>query len=245
MVLYLIGLGLHDPKDISIKGLEVVKEADEVYLEGYTSSLYATKEELERFYGRPILPADRTCVEQTLPKEILPRAKEKVIALLVIGDPLAATTHMSLRLDAHEKGIPVKVIHNASVLTAIGVTGLELYKFGKVTSIPFENTDVTAPIDAYKLNQDAGLHTLFLLDLMPDEDRFMRVAEAAAYLIRMGIDPDKTAIACAGLGDDEPELCTTSLKQMQDKQPEKIPQCLILPGRLHFLEEESIELWRR
>lgn len=46
-MLYLIGLGLCDPSDITVKGLEAVKKASRVYLEAYTSILIASsKEEL-------------------------------------------------------------------------------------------------------------------------------------------------------------------------------------------------------
>ena len=43
MALYLIGLGLTDEKDITIKGLETVQKCDLVYLEGYTSLLQTSK----------------------------------------------------------------------------------------------------------------------------------------------------------------------------------------------------------
>ena len=45
-MLYLVGLGLGDPKDITVRGLEIVKSADEVYLEAYTSILTVGKEAL-------------------------------------------------------------------------------------------------------------------------------------------------------------------------------------------------------
>jgi diphthine synthase len=48
-MLYLIGLGLGDAEDISIKGLEVVKNAKEVYLETYTSILTVGKDALVRY----------------------------------------------------------------------------------------------------------------------------------------------------------------------------------------------------
>jgi diphthine synthase len=48
-MLYLIGLGLGDVEDISIKGLEVVKNAKEVYLEAYTSILTVGKDALVRY----------------------------------------------------------------------------------------------------------------------------------------------------------------------------------------------------
>ena len=48
-MLYLIGLGLGDAKDITVKGLEIVKSAERVYLEAYTSILTVGKEELVSF----------------------------------------------------------------------------------------------------------------------------------------------------------------------------------------------------
>ncbi len=51
-MLYLIGLGLCDPKDITVKGLEVVKKASRVYLEAYTSILIGCgKQELVCLYN--------------------------------------------------------------------------------------------------------------------------------------------------------------------------------------------------
>jgi diphthamide biosynthesis methyltransferase len=45
-MLYLIGLGLADEKDITVKGLEIVKRAERVYLEAYTSILHCGKDKL-------------------------------------------------------------------------------------------------------------------------------------------------------------------------------------------------------
>lgn len=39
MPLYIIGLGLGDEKDITIKGAEAIKNCDKVFLEAYTSIL--------------------------------------------------------------------------------------------------------------------------------------------------------------------------------------------------------------
>jgi len=46
MVFYLIGIGLGDPQDITVKGLNVVKTASQVYLEAYTSILSCGRDEL-------------------------------------------------------------------------------------------------------------------------------------------------------------------------------------------------------
>ena len=62
MVLYIIGLGLGDEKDITIRGLECVKKCKTLYLEYYTSILGIDHIKLEKFYGVPIVLADRTMV---------------------------------------------------------------------------------------------------------------------------------------------------------------------------------------
>jgi len=63
MVLYVIGLGLGDEDDITVKGLKAVQLCDKVYLEAYTSVLAAPKERLEEAYGKEIVVADRNMVE--------------------------------------------------------------------------------------------------------------------------------------------------------------------------------------
>ena len=45
-MLYLVGLGLADETDITVKGLQIVKQASRVYLEAYTSVLLVGKEKL-------------------------------------------------------------------------------------------------------------------------------------------------------------------------------------------------------
>lgn len=50
-MLYLVGLGLGDEKDITVRGLEAVKKCDHVYLEAYTSILLVDKSKL---VSRPV-----------------------------------------------------------------------------------------------------------------------------------------------------------------------------------------------
>ena len=45
-MLYLIGLGLGDERDITLRGLESVKRCSKVYLEAYTSILLVDKSKL-------------------------------------------------------------------------------------------------------------------------------------------------------------------------------------------------------
>ncbi|KAM9687197.1 diphthine methyl ester synthase isoform 1-T1 [Trichechus inunguis] len=169
-MLYLIGLGLGDAKDITVKGLEVVKRCSRVYLEAYTSILTVGKEALEEFYGRKLIVADREEVEQKA-DNILEDADLSDVAFLVVGDPFGATTHSDLVLRAAKRGIPYRVIHNASIMNAVGCCGLQLYKFGETVSIVFW-TDTWRPesfFDRVKKNRQNGMHTLCLLDIKVKE----------------------------------------------------------------------------
>jgi diphthine synthase len=78
-----------------------------------------------------------------------------------------ATTHTDLVVRAKKMGVEVKVIHNASVMNAIGVCGLQLYRYGETISIPFF-TEEWRPDSFYEKiqnNSRLGLHTLCLLGL--------------------------------------------------------------------------------
>lgn len=244
MALYMIGLGLGDHKDISLYGLEVVKKCNSIYLESYTSVLGCSIKDLESLYKKKIIIADRNLVENEAEQTILKDAKEEDAAFLVIGDVFSATTHMDLYMRARNKGINVEVIHNASVLTAIGITGLEIYKFGKVTSIPFNNKEVNSPIEIYNANQKINAHTLFLLDLDPINKKFLSINEAAKYLLDKGVK-DVAGVGCAALGGDKPEIKYAKLSELAKFKFTKYPQCLILPSKsLHFMEEEVLEMWK-
>ncbi|MBW2996258.1 diphthine synthase [Candidatus Woesearchaeota archaeon] len=244
MTLYFIGLGLNDEKDISIKGLETIKRCKYIYLENYTSILKCSKESLEKFYSKEIIPADRDLVEKQAETTILKHAKEADTAFLVIGDPMCATTHTDLFLRAKKAGIETKVIHNASIISAIGITGLEVYKFGKTTSIPFENENIKAPYDALINNLDKGLHTLFLLDLKPNKNEFLTIKQAIEYLEKQGLIPETKLIACARIGSDSPVIKYGTPAQLKEIQYGSAPYCLIIPAKLHFVEEEFLEQYK-
>jgi len=234
----MIGIGLWDATDISLKGLEIVKNCDKVFLESYTSKLGCELKTMQNCYGKQIIVADRDLVESRA-EEILDAAKEGNVAFLVIGDVFAATTHVDLRLRAKEKGIDVKIVHNASVITAVGETGLELYKFGKTVSIPFDNKDVTSPVKAYEDNKALGLHTLFLLDIRMDEDSLMSINHACEYLLKH--TDDVMGVGVAGLGSPRPRIVYKKLGELQKADFSIFPQCLIIPGKLHFMEEDSLK----
>ncbi len=239
-MLYLIGLGLQDEKDLSLKSLEVLKKCSQIYLEGYTSRLNFDLKQLEDMIGKKIFIASRDMLENKMDEFIL-NAKNKDVALLVIGDPLMATTHNVMLLEAEKKKIGSRVIHNASVLNAVADTGLSLYNFGKIASIPFENKDIISPVEIANVNKKAGMHTLFLLDLK--NGKYMSINDGLRYLLDKGIK-DELAIGCAGLGRKEQEIKAGKMSKLIRHKFNQEPGCIILPGKMHFLEEEAIERWK-
>ncbi len=242
MTLYFIGLGLGDEKDITVKGIEIIKKADVVYLEEYTSKLVmCSKEELEKFYGKKIISADRDLVENKAEDTILKDAKTKEVAFLVIGDPFSATTHLDLKIRANELKIKTVVIQNTSIINAVSIIGLDIYKYGRVTTIPFENKNVNSPLAVIKNNMKNKLHTLVLLDLDPAHDKYMNVSEALDYLLKKGMGANQLCVGCGGVGSEIPLIKAGKARDLLKAKFDRFPQCLIVPAKLHFMEEEALK----
>lgn len=237
-MIYFIGLGLGNEKSVTLEGLEAIKESDLVYLEIYTSKLQCSIKDLERLYKKKIILANRNLIENS--NEILNNAKTKVVSLLIIGSPFAATTHFELLKQAKENKIPFKIINNASIFTAVGITGLNLYNFGKITSIPFKNQNIKTPIQVINNNLKNNLHTLVLLDLDPEKNKFMTVDSAINYLKNK--IKTKLIIGCSALGSKKQEIKIGSLKTKFALK--NYPQCLIIPAKLNFKEKEFLEIWK-
>ncbi|EZG81182.1 diphthine synthase [Gregarina niphandrodes] len=172
MVLYLVGLGLGSLDDVTVRGAKALDESSYLYLEAYTS----VQEDLsvnflkERYPTKEVIEADRTMVESAC-DDMLERAKNSVVSFLVVGDPFGATTHADLFLRAKEMGVEIKIFHNTSIINAVGTTGLQLYRFGQVVSIPFFDGTwrPTSFVDKILENFQMGLHTLALLDIKVKE----------------------------------------------------------------------------
>ena len=149
-MLKFIGLGIHDEKDISLRGLEEARDCDLLYLDTYTSRV-PEKEKLEEVIGKQVKPLTREEIEET--STLLD--KEKKIGLLVGGDPLCATTHMEQYLRAATEGIKTKIINSSSIFSAIAETGLQIYKFGRTITIarPEKNFTPTSAYDAIAENR--------------------------------------------------------------------------------------------
>ena len=248
-MLYLIGLGLEDEKSVSIRALDIIQHADFIFLEGYTSKLSNfNSERMESLFKHRVKVVERSFVEND--SELLDLAGKKDVVLLVIGDPMIATTHLELVLDAESKEVNVEIINNVSVLNAVANLGLEIYKFGKTTSIPFTTKSFKpeTPYEIIKRNKSIDAHTLCLLDLRPKENKFMSFNEALQYLLdienkrREGVISESTLIvACGALSTQNEKILFGKVKNLISKELKVFPQCLIIPSKLHFMEEKALK----
>ncbi|KAG6856394.1 diphthine synthase [Tephrocybe sp. NHM501043] len=268
---YIIGLGLSDEKDVTVRGLEAIKNCARVYLEAYTSILMVQKDRLEAFYGKEIILADRDTVE-TQSDEILHNADKEDVCLLVVGDPFGATTHTDIILRARALKIPTRVIHNASIMNAVGASGLQLYNFGQTVSLVFftETWKPDSFYDRIKENADLGLHTLVLLDIKVKEQsdenlargrkiyeppRYMSIPLAVSQLIEIEsirstgtLDPERTlaiGLSRVGGGSEDQRIVAGTLKELSEHSKEAFGEplhSLIIVGkRLHHLEVDYAE----
>src|SRR5881296_3132964 len=184
--LVFIGLGLDGEKGITLRGLDEARAADLVFAELYTSALPgASLEAVEKLIDRKIRRLTRQEVEDG--QVLLAAAAKGAGACLVPGDPMTATTHADLRLRAAAAKIRTRIVHGVSILTsAAGALGLQAYKFGRTTTVPFPSASFapTSPLEAVLENRRAGLHSLVLLDLRED-GTFLLAGDAIGLLLGM------------------------------------------------------------
>lgn len=94
------------------------------------------------------------------------------------------------------------MIHNASIVSAVGCTGLQVYEFGEIVSVPYftEKWRPDSFYDKILNNRKSGLHTLVLVDIKVKErteenimknkkvyepPRFMSIKECVAQLLEV------------------------------------------------------------
>src|SRR4030042_203968 len=231
-MLYLIGLGLNE-KGISKEGLLVLEKCKKVYLEGYTVDFPYDLDELK--LGKKIEILERKDVESN---RLIKEAKSIPVALLVYGCPLFATTHISLILDAEKQKVKTKTIYSTSVFDAIAETGLQLYKFGKISSMPTwrNNYEPDSFLDFVEQNLSIKAHSLILVDIGLHFKKALVQLEMAAQNKRLKINK---IIVCSRLGTDESKIFYAT-KEILRKKDVQAPFCFIIPSELHFLEKESL-----
>jgi len=247
-----VGLGLFNELDISLRGLEEVRKADFVFAEFYTSLMAGfSMENFSRITGKKITVVSRKILEEENGEPILQKAKEAKIAFLVPGDPLIATTHIDLRLRAEARGIKTRVIHGASIVSAvIGLSGLQNYRFGRSVTVPLLEGSFfpETPYNVVTENKARNLHTLCFLDIKAEMARLMTIKEALKLLLALEekkkqhtITLDNLAIGVARAGAEDVTVKAEKVKNLMHFDFGAPPHVLIFPAdRLHFMEAEAL-----
>jgi len=244
-----VGLGLHDEMGVSLRGLEEVKTAKTVFVELYTSFMpNFSISRFEKISGKKLQTVSRKELEEENGRKILKVAENGKAVLLVPGDPLIATTHIALRIQAEKLGIKTRIVHGASILSAvIGLSGLHNYKFGKTVTIPFPENFSETPYEVITQNKKLGLHTLCLLDIQTEEKRHLRIHEGLETLLKIErkrkkkmVTVETLAVGIARAGSDNPTVKAGFVKELLDYDFGEPPYSIIFPGKLHFMEAEAL-----
>lgn len=247
-MLALIGVGL-DTKDISVRALEFVKSATTVYVDRYTSVIGRESIEfISRESGKEINTITRSDMEEKAKLTIKP-AKDSNMAILVIGDPLVATTHHLILDEAIKQGIKTMVFHAPSIFSAgIGESGLDIYKFGPTTTIPFwsEHYKPTSFMDVISKNLSNNEHTLVLLDIDQIKGSPMSIKQASDIINNSNkngvLEPSKRLIVLADIGRESQSISYTEfsrIKSLSDSLSGKTLS-IIVPAEMNFAEDEAV-----
>ncbi|HIP16194.1 MAG TPA: diphthine synthase [Methanothermococcus okinawensis] len=249
-MLILAGLGLYDEKDMTLKTLEYAKRADKIYAEFYTAALTGTTlNKIEEVIGKKITLLSREDVECRSDK-LIEESRNKTVMFLTAGDPMVATTHVDLVIEAKKRGIDVRIINAPSIYSAVGITGLQIYKFGRTASIVFPEPNYFPETPYYVIrdNLRMGLHTLCLLDVDSDKNRFMSANEGLKILLEIEnrrreniLNENTKVVVLARAGSFKPKIVYGKIKDLIDYDFGPPLHSIIIPGKLHFMEEEALK----
>ena len=260
--LWLIGIGPGDLDHMTERARGVARGCSKRYLEGYTAVLPPKEEgRLESVVG-PWEKLMRDEVEGA--EELLASAREESVALLVVGDPMQATTHIDLEDRCVEQGIGFHVIPGLSATAlAVSLSGMQSYRFGRQVTLPFTTSDYlpTSPLKMLCNNFENGLHSLVLLDLDPtgmglEKPRPMSPAEAVGLLEKMAAqvvneeeggrglleNPVKqwNGILLSDLGTEEERVLSGPLGDLSGEKGGMV-HAFILPAEFSGMEEDAFE----
>jgi diphthine synthase len=236
-MLYLIGLGLNE-KGISLEGVEIVKKCKKIYLESYTVDFPYKIENLEKVIGRKVIKMDRKDVES---ERLIKESKKEDVCLLIYGCPLFATTHISIIMDCLKNKVKYCILYSASVFDAIAESGLQLYKFGKISSMPRwqKNYEPDSFLEFVEQNNSIKAHSLILVDIALESEKAFEQLEKASEKRCFDLNE---VLVCCNLGTENSKFYYGSVKNLKKKIKNiTSPYCFIIPGEMHFLEKESLE----
>jgi diphthine synthase len=246
---FLVGVGL-GAKHLTAEAIDAVRQCEKVFLESYTN-LLPEKDiaELEKIFGKRISVVGRKQVEENFSKT-LSEAKGKNIALLVSGNPLTATTHIQLLIDAKRMGIKFSFVPGISIVNFLGFSGLDAYRFGRTTTIvaPKQNFSPESFFDVIQANQRLDYHTLCLFDYDAENNFYLNIAKAIEIL--ENIDAKRKAsiirksflVGFCGVGGEKQRIVFGKASGLKKLELGVFPQCLVVCAKLNEKEEEALRV---
>jgi len=248
-MLWFVGLGISGFKSIPNEALDILSNADMVYLEQFTSPIGESDlTKIKNAVNGEFKEGKRWLVEDG--NEILKNAKKKKVVLLSYGDPYIATTHIELRTRAIEEKIKTHSIHASSSLTSmIGECGLHFYKIGRIATIMSEMKSLTTPYYVIYKNIIEENHTILLLEYNQDKGFFLDPKDALNGLLetekgqlRKVISPSTFVIVASRIGFKDQRIISGKISRLKEKDFGRPPHTVIIPGRLHFTESDALKI---
>ena len=248
-MLWFIGLGISGVSELSDSTISVIKNADTVYLESFTSPISETeKDNLSFLCNGEFKIAKRWFVEDG--NEILNNAKIKEVVLISYGDPYIATTHLELKTRAIRDEIETKTIHSSSIVSSlIGEVGLHYYKVGKVLTIMNDPKSMITSYNTIFHNLLSKSHSLILLEYNEDKSFFLSPHDAISLLLDVEntqngkiISSDTFVIIASRIGKSDQKILSGKISSLIKKEFGEPPHSIIIPGSLHFTESDAVKI---
>jgi diphthine synthase len=241
-----VGLGLDNEKGMTLAGLEAARHAETIFIELYTNIMPRfDMKGLEQLLGKRVHRLTRTELEDDHGKRVLQASEGGNVAFLVPGDPMIATTHISLRLVLAKKNVATRIVHGPSITSAVaGATGLQSYKFGKSVTVPGMGSAPPSVIDTITENRTRGLHTLLLLDVTDSTEGPLTITNAVLKLTTGRRDlEDYFSVGAARVGANDEVVKAGRMSKLKDYDFGGPPHCLVVVGKLHFMEAEALSVF--
>jgi len=248
-MLWFIGLGISGADGIGLDALKILKKADMVFFEIFTSPIPTSElVKIKKLVKGELKTVPRWIVEDG--KAILKDAKRKNVILLSYGDPFIATTHIELRTRAILENIKTKTIHAASAITSmVGECGLHYYKMGKPVTMMNEKQSIPSVYYTIYENLKAGNHTIIILEYNNDNRFFLDPKDALSNLLlteneqkRNVLDESSFVIIASRIGAKNQNIITGKLSTLKKIDFGRPPHSIIIPGQMHFTESDALKV---
>ena len=248
-MLWFIGLGVSGISELSNNTISIIKNAEIIYLESFTSPISEDEKiQLKNISTGKFKVAKRWLVEDG--NEILDNAKEKETVLISYGDPYIATTHLELKTRAIQDNIETKTIHSSSIISSlIGEAGLHYYKVGKVLTIMDDPKSIITPYNTIFDNLLNRIHSVILLEYNEDKSFFLEPQNALSMLLdceekqkRKIISSETFGIVASRIGKNDQRIISGNIGNLIKNKFGEPPHSIIIPGKLHFTESDAVKM---